>query len=169
MGRSGISKPPAALVRARIARSLAKDRQRPRTRAQAKREAVASRPATSILEPVEIRIIPEYNGFNLTAVGGGIGKSGTHHETQGAVRAAAITQLDARLVRGILLRPGRFYRARNGTVWCCFKIDLERSEDAQATCVLAGPHRPVVEFFFLDGRFDAAGEHDHALIEEVRL
>ena len=63
------------------------------------------------------------------------------------------------------LIPGRFYRSRTGAVWCCFGLDPEKSEHAQADCVRVSDGR--IEYFFPDGRYDEAGKREHTLIAEV--
>ena len=65
----------------------------------------------------------------------------------------------------IQLQPGRFYKARDGEIWCCFKVNLREPVHAQARCVQVSSDR--VEYFFLDGRYDNAGAREHTLISEV--
>ena len=65
------------------------------------------------------------------------------------------------------LELGKFYRAKNGWVWCCFRLNPHRSEQCQADCVLTEENSERVEYFFLDGRYDFAGNREHTLIEEV--
>jgi hypothetical protein len=65
----------------------------------------------------------------------------------------------------IKLIPGHFYRDRAGYKWCCFSLDVHKSEHAQANCVRTVDGR--VEYFFADGRYDAAGKREHTLVEEI--
>lgn len=65
------------------------------------------------------------------------------------------------------LEAGKFYRAKNGWVWCCFRVSPEKSEHCQADCVLTEESSSRTEYFYLDGRYDSAGNREHSLIEEV--
>lgn len=65
------------------------------------------------------------------------------------------------------LELGKFYRARSGQIWCCFRINLNHSEHCQAYCVLTDGNSERVEYFYLDGRYDSGGIRVHCLLEEV--
>lgn len=70
------------------------------------------------------------------------------------------------------LRPGGFYKARNGAIWCCYRVDLQRDArgmaHSAAKCIDVATYvRPQVEYFYLDGRYDVEGKREHTLIEEV--
>lgn len=65
----------------------------------------------------------------------------------------------------LVLRPGKFYRAKNGALWCCYRVDNEAPEHAKADCVAVNSGR--TEYFFLDGRYDSGGTREHCLVEEV--
>lgn len=65
------------------------------------------------------------------------------------------------------LELGKFYRARNGWVWCCFRIDPTLGEHAQAYCILTEGNSTRVEYFYMDGRYDSEGKREHCLLEEV--
>lgn len=69
----------------------------------------------------------------------------------------------------LALKPGKFYRARDGHIWCCFNVNRTQPAHAQAWCVrVDSAHREHrVEYFFLDGRYDEAGKREHTLIEVV--
>lgn len=68
-------------------------------------------------------------------------------------------------MKKLSLYPGRFYKARNGEVWCCVSLELFREEHAQARCVKIQSER--TEYFYRDGRYDTAGLREHTLVEEV--
>lgn len=61
------------------------------------------------------------------------------------------------------LKPGKFYVARNGEIWCCFDVP-NREEHAAAYCVQVSTRR--IEYFFLDGRYDREGQREHTLVRE---
>lgn len=65
------------------------------------------------------------------------------------------------------LEAGKFYRASNGWVWCCFRVDISKPEHAQADRILTEENSERVEYFYLDGRYDSGGKREHCLIEEV--
>lgn len=65
----------------------------------------------------------------------------------------------------ITLEAGKFYKARDGSEWCCFKVDLDKPAHCQACCIKVEGKR--VEYFYLDGRYDGEGKREHTLIEEV--
>ena len=65
----------------------------------------------------------------------------------------------------LVLTPGKFYRSRDGHVWCCFKLSPFEPEQARARCVRVDDDR--VEYFFGDGRYDSTGVREHTLVEEV--
>jgi hypothetical protein len=65
----------------------------------------------------------------------------------------------------VILVPGHFYRSRNSEVWCCFSLDEKKQKHCQADCVRVSDHR--VEYFYVDGRYDGAGQREHTLISEV--
>lgn len=63
------------------------------------------------------------------------------------------------------LKPGRFYRSRNGSTWCCYRVDLDRPAHSQAICVrVTGDRAHDVAWFGLDG---SAGTGDWTLVEEL--
>lgn len=63
------------------------------------------------------------------------------------------------------LKPGKFYRAWNNEIWCCYNIDSRRSAPLQADCVRVSDGR--TETFYLDGRYDVDGKREHTLIDCV--
>ncbi len=64
------------------------------------------------------------------------------------------------------LQPGKFYKARNGDVWCCYRINSHPVHNgAVANCVCV--ETSIVEYFFGDGRYDISGKREQTLIEEV--
>lgn len=65
----------------------------------------------------------------------------------------------------MILTPGKFYRASNGAKWCCFRVDLLNKVHCQAWCINVTTH--VIEYFFIDGRYDAFGLREHCLVEEL--
>lgn len=65
------------------------------------------------------------------------------------------------------LELGKYYRAKNNDVWCCFRIDTSKQSHAQADCILTEGNSSRVEYFYLDGRYDSAGQREHCLVEEV--
>lgn len=63
---------------------------------------------------------------------------------------------------------GRFYRSKDGDIWCCFKVDPTRPEHCQASCIRVDDAR--VETFYADGRYDDAGQREHTLVmQEERV
>lgn len=81
------------------------------------------------------------------------------HSTRPPPLTPGITTSSVRLV------PGHFYRSRNEELWCCFAVDLSRSDHCQADCIRVSDHR--VEYFFVDGRYDRRGGREHTLVSEV--
>ena len=69
------------------------------------------------------------------------------------------------LLNNKALTPGKFYKAKDGSVWCCFRVWSTDSEYAQADCVQIRTSQ--IECFFLDGRYDREGLHKLNLIQEV--
>lgn len=67
--------------------------------------------------------------------------------------------------QALKLTPGRFYRAKNGDIWCCYRVRKNDPEHAAAWCVNTATSR--IEYFYRDGRYDEAGKREHTLIEEV--
>lgn len=63
------------------------------------------------------------------------------------------------------LRVGRFYRAKNGAVWLCYRRQRWRPVQAQADCI--NVETSQVEYFFADGRYDEGGDREHTLVAEV--
>jgi hypothetical protein len=63
------------------------------------------------------------------------------------------------------LKPGKFYVSRDGETWCCFRVNGERREHAEADCIRVSDCR--VEYFYADGRYDEAGKREHTLTGEV--
>lgn len=66
------------------------------------------------------------------------------------------------------LEVGKLYRAKNGAIWLCYRIDKARAYQP-ACCILvdSGPVRPRVETFYLDGRYDDGGTREHCLVVET--
>ena len=65
------------------------------------------------------------------------------------------------------LEPGKFYVAKNGNVWCCYKVFprvKSLKKHCQAYCVEIETNR--TEYFYLDGRYDKEGEREHCLVDE---
>ena len=60
----------------------------------------------------------------------------------------------------VVMKPGKFYKDRNGFYWCCFKIVAD-----QASCVRVVDSR--IESFYLDGRYDISGKREHTLVKAV--
>lgn len=66
------------------------------------------------------------------------------------------------------LVPGRFYKARNGEIWCCYALDGDAPEHCRAWCIwVPSRGRPRVEYFYEDGRYDTEGKREHCLVQEV--
>lgn len=66
------------------------------------------------------------------------------------------------------LKAGGFYKARNGAIWCCYRIDSNASAHAVAKCIaIATFTRPWTEYFYIDGRYDSEGKREHTLIAEL--
>ncbi len=98
-------------------------------------------------------------------------------ETRAAIRAGKEPGVLARMMAGeplngkpkLELRPGGFYRAKSGAIWCCYDVDNSAPEHARAYCILTpgrGAH-PRTEYFYFDGRYDAEGKREHTLVAEV--
>lgn len=66
----------------------------------------------------------------------------------------------------LTLRPGRFYLSRDGTAWCCYRVDPEAEPHCQARCIQVFSDDRS-EYFYLDGRYDAEGQREHTLVLEV--
>lgn len=64
----------------------------------------------------------------------------------------------------LTLQPSKFYRARDGSIWCCYRV-TNRSEHAAADCI--NVETSVVEYFYIDGRYDEGGKRELCLVEEV--
>jgi hypothetical protein len=65
----------------------------------------------------------------------------------------------------LTLIPGKFYRSWDGHAWCCFKVDgnaAAHNKHNAAWCVRVEDGR--VEYFYIDGRYDAAGKREHTLM-----
>ena len=67
----------------------------------------------------------------------------------------------------LVLRPGKFYQAKDGEIWCCYRVRDNAAEHCKADCIRVSDSR--VEYFFLDGRYDSAGKREHTLVKEVEL
>jgi hypothetical protein len=65
----------------------------------------------------------------------------------------------------IMLVAGKFYKSRDGELWCCFKVDMEAGKHCQARCIRIDDER--VEYFYLDGRYDESGKREHTLVKEA--
>jgi hypothetical protein len=64
------------------------------------------------------------------------------------------------------LKPGHFYKDRQGTVWCCYRVrNQDPKNDSAADCIRIDDER--VEYFYLDGRYDSEGLRELCLVEEV--
>ncbi len=63
------------------------------------------------------------------------------------------------------LKPGRFYRARDGSQWCCYRVDLDQKQHSQALCV--NVKTSTIEYFYLDGRRERLGTSAWTLVEEL--
>lgn len=63
------------------------------------------------------------------------------------------------------LQPGKFYVARDGSIWCCYRVNKNKQVQAQADCVCVDNDR--LEYFFIDGRYDSSGRRELTLIKEV--
>lgn len=70
-----------------------------------------------------------------------------------------------KLPDGQKLTPGLFYRSVDGEAWCCFKVTGSAKLHHQAHCIRVSDAR--VEYFYLDGRYDADGKREHCLIEKL--
>lgn len=66
----------------------------------------------------------------------------------------------------LTLEEGGFYESRDGNKWCCFKLDPAAGQHAAARCIRVDDER--VEYFYLDGRYDAAGKREHTLVRRLR-
>ncbi len=65
------------------------------------------------------------------------------------------------------LEPGKFYLSKDNYVWCCFYVCLSKQEHAQANCIRIDDER--IEYFYLDGRYDAGGKREHNLVKETEF
>jgi hypothetical protein len=71
----------------------------------------------------------------------------------------------------IRLEPGKFYRAIDGRVWCCYAVAdpqmAEREPQAAAFCIPVHSRANVEpEYFYIDGRYDSDGKRSQTLITE---
>lgn len=66
----------------------------------------------------------------------------------------------------VILSVGGTYQSRDGSEWVCFKVDMAAGQHAQARCIR--PEDERIEYFYLDGRYDAAGKREHTLIKRLR-
>ena len=64
------------------------------------------------------------------------------------------------------LQVGKQYRDRNGSIWVCYRIDLEAPIQGQANCIHTG--NDGTDYFYLDGRWREKGDSPYCLIEEVK-
>lgn len=64
------------------------------------------------------------------------------------------------------LNLGKFYTAKDGAIWCCFRVDNKAPSHASAYCIRVEDSR--VEYFYLDGRYDEAGKSNNCLISEIK-
>lgn len=66
---------------------------------------------------------------------------------------------------------GKFYRARNGETWCCFRarpLVKDYGDHTQAMCIRVNDYK--VNYFLDDYSFDEGGDvvvEDDVLVEEV--
>jgi hypothetical protein len=67
--------------------------------------------------------------------------------------------------QSVTLRPGHFYRSRDGEIWCCFRVRTEQGSATQCDCVRVSDRR--LEYFYIDGRYDIKGDREHTLVREV--
>lgn len=67
------------------------------------------------------------------------------------------------------LKPGRFYRAKSGDIWCCFRVNRSKPIHCVADCILTTGNSERVEYFYLDGRYDGNDNREHCLIEELPI
>jgi len=79
------------------------------------------------------------------------------HQGAGGVNTGMATKLR--------LKPGRFYVTKDGSRWCCFRVDERNAPHCQAFCIEVNTQR--VEYFYIDGRYDDSGQREHTLIEEA--
>lgn len=56
-------------------------------------------------------------------------------------------------------------RRRDGSVWCCYRIDLKSPAHCRARCVEVEASR--LEYYYLDGRYDTGGNRELCLVSEV--
>jgi hypothetical protein len=63
------------------------------------------------------------------------------------------------------LTLGRFYKSKDKSTWCCFRLDRDGPEHCQAWCIEIATKR--VEYFYTDGRYDKDGAREHTLVREV--
>lgn len=68
--------------------------------------------------------------------------------------------------RCLKLEPGKFYRARNGYVWCCYRVRPGAEKQARASCIQVEDARE--EYFYEDGCYDTKGDREHTLVTVAR-
>jgi hypothetical protein len=62
------------------------------------------------------------------------------------------------------LQPGHFYLSKGGDIWCCYRLRKLAPEHAAADCI--NTMTSEVEYFYIDGRYDEAGQREHTLVKE---
>lgn len=65
------------------------------------------------------------------------------------------------------LEMGKFYTDRKGRIWCCYLVCLSQDEPCQAYCIRTDNGQK--EYFYLDGRYDRAGESTFNLVQQINL
>jgi hypothetical protein len=63
------------------------------------------------------------------------------------------------------LKPGRFYKSRDGEIWCCFRANPRGEAHCAFDCIRVSDCR--IEYFYADGRYNFGGEREHTLTVEV--
>lgn len=60
------------------------------------------------------------------------------------------------------MRPGKFYIDREGSRWCCYKVNYTAEDHCRAHAIRVNDGR--TEYFYSDGRYDQDGKSGLTLI-----
>ena len=63
------------------------------------------------------------------------------------------------------MEPGGFYLDREGSKWCCYKVNIKYEPHCQALAIRVDDSR--IEYFYIDGRYDKNGESELSLISKA--
>ena len=66
------------------------------------------------------------------------------------------------------LVPGGFYKARNGSIWCCLKVNIpDKKRNALCVRVEDTPLQCTAARFFSNGNREEDGGDKHDLLEKI--